>query len=77
MKKITFLLFLGITFLSFSQQIVVPATDWKSKINAIFQGLDKTRVPNGILLDISQLKSGIYILKAIVYNDVLTKKVIK
>jgi len=47
MKKITLLLFLGIASQSFSQQIAVPATDWKSKINAIFQGLDKTRVPHG------------------------------
>lgn len=51
MKKITLLLFLGIASLCFSQQVANPTESWSSKIKPIFQGLNKTRVPNGILLD--------------------------
>jgi pimeloyl-ACP methyl ester carboxylesterase len=50
MKKITLLFFLGIASLSYSQGISIPNT-WKSKVNSTFQGLDKARVPHGILLD--------------------------
>src|SRR5690554_4493184 len=51
MKKITLLLFIGIASLSFSQQVANPVESWSSKIKPIFQGLNKSRIPNGILLD--------------------------
>ena len=61
MKKISTLLFMLYASWGYSQQqtnSVQPAVrsieinrEWKNQINPIFQGLDKTRVPHGILND--------------------------
>ncbi len=51
MKKITLILFMVIGYSGLSQNLSIPAETWKSKIVPVFQGLDKARIPNGILLD--------------------------
>lgn len=48
MKKITYLLFL-LPLLTIGQ--ININDQWKNSINPIFQNLDKTKIPSGMLLD--------------------------
>lgn len=50
MKKITLLLFIALVSASCFAQ-VQKNTSWKNHVNSTFQGMDKARVPHGILLD--------------------------
>ena len=51
MKKITLFLFTLLLYLTSSYAQVQKNTSWKNHVNSTFQGMDKTRVPHGILLD--------------------------
>ncbi|MHA3786783.1 T9SS type A sorting domain-containing protein [Flavobacterium hauense] len=49
MKKISLLFFMLFYCMTYSQ--IKVDTIWKSQINAIFENIDKSRVPTGVLLD--------------------------